>query len=659
MSSDKPPIDVLLYIALSEEFNHLSDELIEELGDAFKPQELDDIAITVFCGKVTSPVLNKEFQLAVVPAGKMGITRAAAVTSAILGKSHTCDVVVLGIAGSLSNDLQPGDVFIPDSVNEYLANSSTKGKGKTWTFETSGNHLPTSPRLLNRFQMFRRTQKIIYDRWLQGCAARFTPLIEGEIQKSLTKVELDIRPEIRLFAGDDRKLASGPAVGKGKAFVEWIKREVDRKVSAMEMESAGVYDAVQIRTPAPRVIAIRGISDFADERKKLIEDAARDRFRALSIKNALSLLLRAIEAGIFKKDRLQANGSTISYGASQPESRIRSVFVIGGITKESLDHEAEEPRLNIACHKLGQTIARARTQLIICSPFPKSADYYTAMGYSEVEMGGVIHFHSPRHPDVADKRKSFSKIFARKGLKVVDWLYPGPEDKDSWFQAWLLAQLKALEKADAVIAVGGKVSKTANTLLHLAEERNLPIVPFSFLGGAAHRSFQRRDWGRLHPGFDTSLLEQEKGVEKAIDIANRFATDLLSYRYKSNKPQIFFISRAAHDSEIAYVLADWLKERGYAVLLGDEEIREDQMAKASIDQAVLKSDIFIVLWSKHYALSPWCYDELTLACNKKMDILLFNLDDSMIVPQTARKLKSVSVRSASEIIKIADELLSK
>lgn len=302
MSLDISQIDVLLYIALSEEFNHLSDKLIEEVGDAFVPQELVDIAITIFCGKVFSPVLNRDFQLAVVPAGKMGNTRAVAVTSAILSKSQACDVVVLGIAGSLSKDLQPGDVFIPDSTNEYLANSATKGKGKTWMFETSGNDLPTSRRLLNRFQMFQHTQKTFYEKWSKDCAARFAPLIEGKIQEAMTNAGWDIRPEIRLFAGDDRKLASGPAVGKGKAFVEWIKQEVDRKVVAMEMESAGVYDAMQLCTPAPRVIAIHGISDFADERKELIEDSAKERFRAVSAKNALSLLLCGIEAGLFKED---------------------------------------------------------------------------------------------------------------------------------------------------------------------------------------------------------------------------------------------------------------------------------------------------------------------------------------------------------------------
>ena len=81
-------------------------------------------------------------------------------------------------------------------------------------------------------------------------------------------------------------------------------------------------------------------------------------------------------------------------------------------------------------------------------------------------------------------------------LTIHDWKYPGPEkdEPDLWFQAWLLAQLQALDNADAVVALGGKISKTASTLLHLAEVKGLPIVPFPFLGGAAKRVFARRDW---------------------------------------------------------------------------------------------------------------------------------------------------------------------
>ena len=76
--------------------------------------------------------------------------------------------------------------------------------------------------------------------------------------------------------------------------MEWLTREVDRKVAAMEMESAGVYDAGIIRTPAPRTIAIRGISDYADARKEKIETATKGLFRELATKNALSLFIWAL-----------------------------------------------------------------------------------------------------------------------------------------------------------------------------------------------------------------------------------------------------------------------------------------------------------------------------------------------------------------------------
>lgn len=118
------------------------------------------------------------------------------------------------------------------------------------------------------------------------------------------------------------------------------------------------------------------------------------------------------------------------------------------------------------------------------------------MGYADAKAGGVIHFHSPTHPKVEAKRALLRQTLGRPDLTIQDWNYPGPEtdDQDSWFQAWLLAQLQALDRADVVVALGGKVSKTANTLPHLAKAKGLPIVPFAFLGGAARRSYERRDW---------------------------------------------------------------------------------------------------------------------------------------------------------------------
>lgn len=229
-------VDILLYVALSEEF----DSVMAVLGDVLQPQELSDVALTGFFGHLASPILGKDFHIAVFPAGKMGNTRSANVVSLLIEKLKPADIVVIGIAGSLANDMEPGDVFIPDVVNEYLASSATYGVGEHWSFSTSGNHFQTSVRLLNRFQLFAHTYKQHYALWQTDTRNLRTALISNEIEDALTIAGLKSRGICKIYAGDDRKLASGPAVGKGKAFLEWITREVDRKVVALEMESAGI-----------------------------------------------------------------------------------------------------------------------------------------------------------------------------------------------------------------------------------------------------------------------------------------------------------------------------------------------------------------------------------------------------------------------------------
>lgn len=143
-------VDILLYVALSEE----AESVLEVLGDQFQPRELKDANLTAFLGIIRGPTPGRDFNVAMVAAGKMGNTRSAAVVSLLIEKFKPANVVVIGIAGSLTNDMEPGDVFIPDSVNEYLANSAAHGENIDWKFQTSTNQFQTSPRLLNRFQNF-------------------------------------------------------------------------------------------------------------------------------------------------------------------------------------------------------------------------------------------------------------------------------------------------------------------------------------------------------------------------------------------------------------------------------------------------------------------------------------------------------------------------
>jgi len=297
MEQSESPIDIVLYIALSEEFN----TALEELGDRFDHFELDNVALTCFRGLIRSEISSKAFRVLVVPAGKMGTNRASSVTTVILDKYHPKNIVVLGIAGSLVDELQPGDVFIPDRIIEYLANTAAVGVDN-WKLQTSGNHFAMDPRLVNRFQLFSVTQKNLFDNWRRKAKERFGVTIDESTLASMNELGLKMRSTINLYTADDRVLASGPIVGKGVAFANWLKKQVDRKTVAIEMESAGVCDAAMIRTPAPRAIAIRGISDFADDRKEILEKITSGGFRKLAVKNAITLFIAAIQAGLFEDE---------------------------------------------------------------------------------------------------------------------------------------------------------------------------------------------------------------------------------------------------------------------------------------------------------------------------------------------------------------------
>jgi len=668
MEPEAVKVDIALYVALTEEFQ----AILKELGNSFKPVELKNVALTCFLGSLASDHSSRAYTVLVVPAGKMGIARAANVTSAMIDRFTPSDVVVMGIAGSLASELQPGDVFVPDRVVEYLANAATVGKGKPaagkkeatvakerWAFETSGNHFNTDPRLLNRWENLSTTHQEVFAIWKRKALDRFRRIINKDAIAGLQKAGLQMRQQSELVPGDDRGLASGPAVGKGKAFVTWLKTKFDRKLTAIEMESAGVYDAAFIRTPAPRVMAIRGISDFADERKNILEEVAKGGFRTLAIRNAITLFITAVKAGVFAGD----DGGAASR-APPEESLVKKVFVIGGETDETVHPKYEAIKLQRACFQLGASLSEGGVRLVVCSPFTDSADCHTVIGFCDNARKGVIEYHSPMHPDVQKEWSDLIGEFGNSRKQFQPLEHPGYENKESVGQAWLLAQLKAVESADVVVAIGGKISKTASTLLHLAEDRGLPIVPYTFLKGAAQRSFARSKWEKLHPKINPSELDREAGVNRVIEIANQIILDRISTDNKIlSTPKTVFISRANEDAAIADDLSKALKNSEIEVLMGDSSIDSRQMAQATISNNIQESELFIALWSRHYALSPWCYDELNLALKRSdkgsINIWMFCLDNTQIVPTEARKLRAIRITSVMGLLRVTKELLSK
>lgn len=347
-------------------------------------------------------------------------------------------------------------------------------------------------------------------------------------------------------------------------------------------------------------------------------------------------------------------------------ARLRSIFVLGGVTGETEFPDFERTELEQFCQRLGTTIAQAGVDLVICSPFPDAADFHALRGYVETGGTGTVHMHRPHHPNVENAYSQLSAVLGVEGISQVrNWTYPGPEkpDPESMGQAWLLCQLMAMEQADVVIAVGGKPDRTASTILHLAEARRKPVVPFAFLGGAAQRAYARRDWGHVYPWLDATSLVDKHAVREAVEIAGRMMlTQVGGTGAPIDRLNTVFISRARVDAEYSRALDQYLTTTGFDVLFGERELPPDRTVQAAIEDAVLRSDLFIVLWSRSYAASRYCFDEIDLALKRHnagaLRLWIINLDGSDVVPPGARHLPQLVARTPDAVVNIVRDLLA-
>lgn len=346
-------------------------------------------------------------------------------------------------------------------------------------------------------------------------------------------------------------------------------------------------------------------------------------------------------------------------------SRLRSAFVLGGITGETSYPDFERTELEQFCQRLGVVLAKASVDLVICSPIPDSADFHALRGYVETGENGTVQMHRPHHPEVEQYYAQLHDVLGAAAVdRIKNWFYPGPatDDRDALAQAWVLCQLMAMEQADVIIAVGGQPGKTASTILHLAEARQQPVVPFSFLGGAAARAFRRRDWKTSYPWLDSSRLADKNAVGDAVTIANQMVMgQVREAGLARGRPNSVFISRARPNREYALALDHYLTANGLAVLFGERALPPDRMVEAAIEDAVRGADLFIVLWSRSYAASRYCYDEIDLALRQyragELQLLIINLDGSDIVPPGARGLASLQARSPGEVVAVVRDLL--
>lgn len=290
------PYDIGLIFPLAEEFDYAReimsfDAPVIEDGRYFHPF---DIPGTRFKGMAA--VLHD-----------MGLASATLVAADLLNRFRVRMLALVGIAGALDDELMLGDVVIASRVEEYLPGvkaESVPGEGDRYELVHAGNPWNISADMLAYVRNFRYTPEghLLHQAWQREAEERRQQVGPpgGLVRES---PQYHVRP-----------IASGDVVVAAESFAQWIKSR-NRQLAAVEMEGGGVARTFYNDRSGVELLIIRGISDFADDRKRALDRAAgtqvaRGAWRQYATRNAVGLFRALVgEPGFRLPERAAGEGS--------------------------------------------------------------------------------------------------------------------------------------------------------------------------------------------------------------------------------------------------------------------------------------------------------------------------------------------------------------
>lgn len=271
-----PLVDYLLLTPLDEEWRTVRNTLCP-VHENITDRPIDQITYYLWKQPVNRPPYTVGDYLIVgvrMSRKTPGQALASVITKDSVRQWKPGRVVLLGIAGSLERQrLQLGDVVVSEEIYGYEVEDAV---GKEFHFRPTFNQ--ASALDYDRVRAF-RDDPVDYPKWQQECLeAAPAAGLDGVVRP----------PELHLEV-----TASGNKVVKSVAFGRKLKREINSKISAVEMEARGLHQALHQDVNRADALMIRGISDYADGRKTKLEKTTKDGWRKFCTANA-ARLLRAI-----------------------------------------------------------------------------------------------------------------------------------------------------------------------------------------------------------------------------------------------------------------------------------------------------------------------------------------------------------------------------
>ena len=288
-SETKERADIGIVIALEEEFRELAPQINFK---AYYNQDIKQYYYLFERGIVNQG--QTPYHCVATFMGAMGPTDAGIIGDRLISQFNPKTIISIGIAGSTDKDVLVGNVVVADQTDEYLSSSKaieTIDK-QDWDFQLSGNPFKSDPTYVAHAMNLKYAHKVKMQEWERNCKQNLLEKI------GLVAIENLIREQLIGDFPDIQTghIASGPTVGAAKQFVQWLKNKHDRKLLALEMESAGVLNAAHKR--AVSSLIIRGISDYSDERKDKLDGIGQGVLRRYAMNNALSLLWLLMDLGL-------------------------------------------------------------------------------------------------------------------------------------------------------------------------------------------------------------------------------------------------------------------------------------------------------------------------------------------------------------------------
>lgn len=239
----KFPADYNIDIAIVTSSPHVELSEVTKLPGPFVREYHQDDSLYYYLANWTT---QQKVLLSVVAcaAPSMGMTAACVTACKVIERWRPHYLVMTGISAGTKKDQDFGDVLVAESAFDYGSGKIVQSENGERLFIPSPNPLSIDSDISAILQRWEREQcgmDAIRKCW-------HVPLVKNP----------------KMIVGI---LASGAAVIADNKVVEEIMSK-SRKVVGLEMEAYGIFQAARLaRSPRPKVLVAKSVSDFADNRK--------------------------------------------------------------------------------------------------------------------------------------------------------------------------------------------------------------------------------------------------------------------------------------------------------------------------------------------------------------------------------------------------------